>query len=32
MGANGKRIQFFHPRSTGGILLEICSKEDGGAA
>jgi methylmalonyl-CoA/ethylmalonyl-CoA epimerase len=26
MGANGKRIQFFHPRSTGGILLEICSK------
>jgi methylmalonyl-CoA/ethylmalonyl-CoA epimerase len=27
MGANGKRIQFFHPRSTGGILLEICSKE-----
>jgi methylmalonyl-CoA/ethylmalonyl-CoA epimerase len=25
MGANGKRIQFFHPRSTGGILLEICS-------
>ncbi len=32
MGANGKRIQFFHPRSAGGILLEICSKEDGGAA
>lgn len=27
-GANGKRIQFFHPRSTGGILLEICSKGD----
>jgi methylmalonyl-CoA epimerase len=26
MGANGKRIQFFHPRSTGGVLLEICSK------
>ena len=26
-GANGKRIQFFHPRSTGGILLEICAKE-----
>lgn len=25
LGANGKRIQFFHPRSTGGVLLEICS-------
>lgn len=25
IGANGKRIQFFHPRTTGGILLEICA-------
>jgi len=25
-GAGGKRIQFFHPRSTGGVLIEICSK------
>ena len=24
-GADGKRIQFFHPRSTGGVLVEICS-------
>ena len=24
-GAGGKRIQFFHPRSTGGVLIEICS-------
>jgi methylmalonyl-CoA/ethylmalonyl-CoA epimerase len=32
MGANGKTIQFFHPRSTGGVLLEICSKGGGAAA
>jgi methylmalonyl-CoA epimerase len=25
IGAGGKRIQFFHPRSAGGVLLEICS-------
>jgi methylmalonyl-CoA/ethylmalonyl-CoA epimerase len=25
IGAGGKRIQFFHPRSTGGVLIEICS-------
>jgi len=25
VGAGGKRIQFFHPRSTGGALIEICS-------
>ncbi|MBM3287201.1 MAG: methylmalonyl-CoA epimerase [Candidatus Eisenbacteria bacterium] len=25
-GAGGKRIQFFHPRTTGGVLLEICSE------
>ena len=24
-GADGRRIQFFHPRSTGGVLIEICS-------
>ena len=24
-GAGGRRIQFFHPRSTGGVLIEICS-------
>ncbi len=30
-GANGKTIQFFHPRSTGGVLLEICSGGGGGA-
>jgi len=27
-GAGGKRIQFFHPRTTEGVLLEICSKEN----
>lgn len=25
MGANGKLIQFFHPKTTGGVLLEICA-------
>jgi methylmalonyl-CoA epimerase len=25
VGADGRRIQFFHPRSTGGVLIEICS-------
>ncbi|MEZ4648635.1 MAG: methylmalonyl-CoA epimerase [Candidatus Eisenbacteria bacterium] len=24
IGANGKKVLFFHPRTTGGILLEIC--------
>ena len=24
-GADGRRIQFFHPRTTGGVLIEICS-------
>ena len=24
VGANGKKVLFFHPRTTGGILLEIC--------
>ncbi len=23
-GAGGKRVLFFHPRTTGGMLLEIC--------
>jgi methylmalonyl-CoA epimerase len=25
-GTGGRRIQFFHPRSTGGVLIEICSE------
>jgi methylmalonyl-CoA/ethylmalonyl-CoA epimerase len=25
-GAGGKRIAFVHPRSTGGVLLEICGQ------
>ena len=25
-GAGGKRIAFIHPRSAGGILIELCSK------
>jgi methylmalonyl-CoA epimerase len=28
IGAGGKRIQFFHPRSAGGVLLEICSSPE----
>lgn len=24
IGAGGKQVQFFHPRTTGGMLLEIC--------
>jgi len=24
LGAHGKRIAFLHPKSTGGILIEIC--------
>ena len=24
VGANGKLVLFFHPRTTGGVLLEIC--------
>lgn len=24
VGANGKKVLFFHPRTTGGVLLEIC--------
>jgi methylmalonyl-CoA epimerase len=28
VGAGGKLIQFFHPKTTEGVLLEICSKEE----
>jgi methylmalonyl-CoA/ethylmalonyl-CoA epimerase len=24
VGAGGKKVLFFHPRTTGGVLLEIC--------
>lgn len=27
-GAGGARIAFFHPKSTGGILLEICQRQE----
>jgi methylmalonyl-CoA/ethylmalonyl-CoA epimerase len=27
-GAGGKWIQFFHPRTTGGVLVEICSIDE----
>jgi methylmalonyl-CoA/ethylmalonyl-CoA epimerase len=26
LGAGGKKVLFFHPRTTGGVLLEICQK------
>ncbi len=26
-GAGGLAVQFFHPRSTGGVLVEICARE-----
>jgi methylmalonyl-CoA/ethylmalonyl-CoA epimerase len=29
-GAGGKRVLFFHPRTTGGVLLEICQPGPGG--
>jgi methylmalonyl-CoA/ethylmalonyl-CoA epimerase len=25
-GAGGKRVIFFHPRTTGGVLLELCEE------
>jgi methylmalonyl-CoA epimerase len=28
-GADGKRIFFLHPRSTGGILIEFCAQQPG---
>lgn len=26
LGANGRRVAFLHPKSTGGILIELCEK------
>lgn len=28
-GAHGNRIAFLHPKSTGGVLIELCQKEAG---
>ena len=28
LGAGGKRVIFFHPRTTGGVLLELCEPAD----
>lgn len=28
VGAEGKKIAFVHPRSTGGVLLELCEEPD----
>ncbi|WP_050180787.1 methylmalonyl-CoA epimerase [Domibacillus robiginosus] len=30
-GAGGARIAFMHPRSTGGVLMELCDKGEGEA-
>jgi methylmalonyl-CoA/ethylmalonyl-CoA epimerase len=27
-GAHGNRIAFIHPKSTGGVLVELCQRED----
>jgi methylmalonyl-CoA/ethylmalonyl-CoA epimerase len=27
-GAHGNRIAFIHPKSTGGVLIELCQRED----
>lgn len=27
-GAHGAKIAFLHPKSTGGVLLELCEKKD----
>jgi len=27
-GAGGARIAFLHPKATGGVLLELCQRED----
>jgi methylmalonyl-CoA epimerase len=27
-GAHGSKIAFVHPKSTGGVLLELCEKKD----
>ncbi len=29
-GAGGKRIAFLHPKSTGGVLIEVCADPDHG--
>ncbi|MBM4404238.1 MAG: methylmalonyl-CoA epimerase [Candidatus Cloacimonetes bacterium] len=29
-GAHGAQIAFLHPRSTGGVLIELCREKDGG--
>jgi methylmalonyl-CoA epimerase len=29
IGAGGKKVLFFHPRTTGGVLLEICQANKG---
>jgi len=29
IGAEGYRIVFIHPRSTGGVLVELAEKTDG---
>lgn len=29
VGAGGKQVLFFHPRSTGGVLLELCQPGEG---
>jgi methylmalonyl-CoA/ethylmalonyl-CoA epimerase len=31
-GASGKKVLFFHPRTTGGVLLEICQLGDASGA
>ncbi len=31
-GAGGKRVAFVHPKSTGGVLLEICAPAPGAPA
>lgn len=28
-GAHGAQIAFLHPRSTGGVLIELCREKDG---
>jgi len=29
LGAGGKQVLFFHPQTTGGVLLELCQGSDG---
>ena len=28
IGAEGYKVAFIHPKSSGGILIELCEKED----